>query len=193
MMLFQRRYRSVICFINLKLCDQSNFPPPPSAFYFLILCHQLFFSFSQESSTNSSCIVELSPSVASCTNWLPVSSLLLPVCSDEWMVSFKLPLVTQVVVYAIRPTSWKQLVPFRFAFLFFFGLYPIKVTKTIAQLRAAQCSFSQTHKCVNLPAIFLHPICGLLWLVDKMLLVYKICFIKIVYLMNLKSFILSMF
>ncbi len=119
MMLFQRRYRSVIWFINLKLCDQSNFPPPPSAFYFLILCHQLFFSFSQESSTNSSCIVELSPSVASCTNWLPVSSLLLPVCSDEWMVSFKLPLVTQVVVYAIRPTSWKQLVPFRFAFLLF--------------------------------------------------------------------------
>lgn len=90
----------------------------------------------------------LSPSTAGCTNWLPVISLLLPVCSDEWMVSFKLPSVTQVV-YAIQPASWKQLVSFRFASSFFL-LYPIKVTETIAQLRAAQCSFSGTHRCVYL-------------------------------------------
>lgn len=61
----------------------------------------------------------LSPSTVGCTNWLPVISLLLPVCSDEWMVSFKLPSVTQVV-YAIQPASWKQPVPFRFASFFYF-------------------------------------------------------------------------
>ncbi len=60
-----------------------------------------------------------------------------------------------------------------FQICFFFWTVSHKVTKTIAQLRAAQCSFSQTHKCANLPAIFLHPICGLLWFVDKMLLDYN--------------------
>lgn len=98
-------------------------------------------------------ILVLSSFIAGCTKWLPVISLLLPVCSDEWMVSFKLPSVTQVV-YTIQPASWKQLVPFRFA-SFFFLFYPIKVTETIAQLWAAQCSFSRTHKCVYLSCYLL--------------------------------------